>query len=435
MQWHAMIDEMSHINAVAQSRDGDLYLCGDYQPNAATDEDEVFDGGNSANSYKAVLARINSDGELIGIVDISDENRNGDRCKGIYYDEDSGKITGLIQSRAGIIRYKERKDYATILFEMDNEGQITRADTIGLAGSKNSLYQARNGLLKAKNELFFAGWSQGDAKIYKYRMGDANGFYCLRPDLKKADKVAELTTLTSGEEAVEQGRYTRQDGLTPSTLLTGQEDSGLTTWVSNYAGAFALGSTIQFPRECMQSHNGRAYELDYPLGSPNGIYQMSKSSNWKNNMVKDFYSIGDIASFEQENLGDTFNGKIKAYTEDESLVGTSQFFFFRKCVRRNGIPDLYEWRLQVNVLENLPMLFTDWASDDVDLQFNEDGSIHFDMPFATEIYFNYKTVDPEGTDSGKVAPKPVPGREDEFYESKYQVDDWSCRKAYAHCDD
>ena len=100
VQWHAMIDQMSHINAVAQSQAGEIFLCGDYQLNAATDIDEVFDDANTKNQYKAVFAKINTDGELIGMAEISDDYKVADRCKGIYYDEDSGKITGLVQTRS-----------------------------------------------------------------------------------------------------------------------------------------------------------------------------------------------------------------------------------------------------------------------------------------------------------------------------------------------
>ena len=37
VQWHSMISEMSHIHAITQSSEGDMYLCGDYQPNAVAD--------------------------------------------------------------------------------------------------------------------------------------------------------------------------------------------------------------------------------------------------------------------------------------------------------------------------------------------------------------------------------------------------------------
>ena len=112
------------------------------------------------------------------------------------------------------------------------------------------MFQARNGLVKTRDGLFFAGWSSDDAKVYKYRMGDRNGFYCLRPKTDLAEDLAAITTLTSGEEATEQGRYTQQEDLVGSTLLSGQEDSGLIVWMSKYAGGFALGSGIHFPREC-----------------------------------------------------------------------------------------------------------------------------------------------------------------------------------------
>ena len=122
VQWHAMIDEMSHINAVAQSQAGEIFLCGDYQLNAATDIDEVFDDANTQNQYKAVVAKINTDGDLIGMAEISDSDKVGDRCKGIYYDEDSGKITGLLQTKSKIDKRNYARKYSTMLFEMDSDG-------------------------------------------------------------------------------------------------------------------------------------------------------------------------------------------------------------------------------------------------------------------------------------------------------------------------
>jgi hypothetical protein len=38
VRWHAKFDKMTRINSVAQAAyDDDLFLCGDYQPNALTD--------------------------------------------------------------------------------------------------------------------------------------------------------------------------------------------------------------------------------------------------------------------------------------------------------------------------------------------------------------------------------------------------------------
>ena len=163
------------------------------------------------------------------------------------------------------------------------------------------MFQARNGLVNTRNGMFFAGWSYGDAKIYKYRMGDRNGFYCLNPKTDRADDLAAIVTLTSGEEAMEQGRYTKQDELVSSTLLTGQEDSGLIVWMSKYAGGFALGSRIHFPRECNQNGGGGPVgSIDYPIGSLNIIKEVSYNNNNKYTYVKWFDQIGDIARIDQD---------------------------------------------------------------------------------------------------------------------------------------
>ena len=68
---------------------------------------------------------------------------------------------------------------------------------------RDHMFQARNGLVKTRDGFFFAGWSSDDAKVYKYRLGDGNGFYCLKPKTNLADDVSAIVTLKSGEEAME----------------------------------------------------------------------------------------------------------------------------------------------------------------------------------------------------------------------------------------
>lgn len=94
--------------------------------------------------------------------------------------------------------------------------------------------------------------------------------------------------------------------------------------------------------------------IDYPIGSPNVIKEVYVGSNNKYTYVQKFDQIGDIARIDQE-PDQQFKGKIKVYSEDESLVGTSQLFNYRNCKKSYGTPYYYEWQLQVNVIENLPI--------------------------------------------------------------------------------
>ena len=53
------------------------------------------------------------------------------------------------------------------------------------------------------------------------------------------------------------------------------------------------------------------------------------------------------------------------------------------------------------------------------MQFDADSNLHFDLPFAEKIRINWSAKDPEGLDWAKLTVKPVPGLEDQFFESKY----------------
>ena len=62
INWHAEFSDFSIINAHDKDVDtGDIYICGHYQPNEATDSDKAE---GSEIRYKAVIAKVQNDGEV-----------------------------------------------------------------------------------------------------------------------------------------------------------------------------------------------------------------------------------------------------------------------------------------------------------------------------------------------------------------------------------
>ena len=83
---------MSRIMSVAQSPgDDDLFLCGDYQPNEASDTAPY--GSNVL--FKAVIARMNNEGEVSWIITSSGKHplydgtnyQDQDRCKAVAFNK------------------------------------------------------------------------------------------------------------------------------------------------------------------------------------------------------------------------------------------------------------------------------------------------------------------------------------------------------------
>ena len=91
VRWHAQYEQVSRINSVSQAKnDDDLFLCGEYQPNEATTDPDVFD---ATVLQKATIARMKDDGDVSWIITASGKHplydgttyNDQDKCMAISY--------------------------------------------------------------------------------------------------------------------------------------------------------------------------------------------------------------------------------------------------------------------------------------------------------------------------------------------------------------
>ena len=168
VRWHAQFDKMSRINSVAQARNIDeIFLCGDYQPNEATDT-EPYD---SKVEYKAVIARLRDDGDVSWIVTATGNHpqydagvtyNNQDKCMAVAFYKEREQLAVIIQGKMSEVRPANKGDYFdTILVQMDSGGSVEKVTVITQGTLKYDMYTAKGGVLFVGDNIFFSGWSYG----------------------------------------------------------------------------------------------------------------------------------------------------------------------------------------------------------------------------------------------------------------------------------
>ena len=95
---------MTSITSVSQADDDDdIFVCGYNSPTGATDPDS-----NMIN-YKAVMARMDNDGDVSWIISATGRNPDSasadqDKCVGISYNKYEDQIAVLIQGKMSEVR-------------------------------------------------------------------------------------------------------------------------------------------------------------------------------------------------------------------------------------------------------------------------------------------------------------------------------------------
>ena len=132
LRWHAQFEQMSRIHAVSQNDgDNDLFICGDYQPNEATDAETI----DSKIVFKAVFARMFNDGDVSWIITSTGKNpsydgtniQDQDKCMGISYYKEKDQVAVVIQGKMTEVRPPSKGDFFDTILVLLNQGGETES--------------------------------------------------------------------------------------------------------------------------------------------------------------------------------------------------------------------------------------------------------------------------------------------------------------------
>lgn len=325
VRWWAKFILLSNIYAFAQGpTDGNLFVCGDYQPNEATTSSVPDTAPYENSEFQAGFARMTNDGEIRWFKMFSGQNPsldtaagiyNQDRCRGITYDEESDTLAVVIQTKAQEVRDSEYRGnfYDTILLTLDRSGNIDDAVTISQGSLAYDMYSASQALFHKGSDYYFTGWAYGfettyqtleadstnpkyDAYVYRYQF-DRDSYTCLRRKEISASEASRRLTDMSEDEAVD----LRKRGSQMFSQVVRKDY--FFPYLSRYSGGFVLMDTFRIPRPCaFKSQNMTAVEyyrgqhtLTYDFAGENSINTITLMSDTATIQYQTGESCDDLA--------------------------------------------------------------------------------------------------------------------------------------------
>lgn len=380
VRWWAKFKLLSNIYAFAQGpTDGNLFVCGDYQPNEAATSSVPDTAPYETSEFQAGFARMTNDGEVRWFKMFTGTNPqesaangiyNQDRCRGISYDEENDILSVIIQTKAQEVRDEHKGDhYDTVLILLDRAGNPEEAVAIGQGSLAYDMYSASQALFHRDGQYYFTGWSYGfqtsyqtleadatnpkyDAYVYRYEFG-RDSYTCLRRRELSASEVNRRLSDYGADEAVD----LRKRGSQLFTQIVRKDY--FFPYLSRYSGGFVLIDTFRIPRPCAyRSQNMTA--VDYYRGQKTYTYDIynENAANSVTLMTDDAtiqYQTGEPAyNFDNptdiNNLAqlDLDKNTVLIQTDSEDMVGV-QKVLIRDC---DALNRLLEANLYVEVLSN-----------------------------------------------------------------------------------
>lgn len=272
VRWHAQFNQMSRINSYSQAaNDDDLFICGEYQPNEASDT-EPYTGSNV--EFRAVFARMKNDGDVSWIISATGKHplydgvdyMDQDKCMGIAYQKGQDRVAVVLQGKMTEVRPSYKGDYYdTIIVLLEESGETENVVVITQGSLSYDMYPAKGGILWRGDDIFFAGKSYGyetsnqvllkdedsleyDAYIYKYRFGYENR--CLRLYEPSKSTMQRNMDLTNQKDIEAAGSTVFTFDTTYRAVPMNREDNYYIPYPSRYSGGFTLLDTMKIPRPC-----------------------------------------------------------------------------------------------------------------------------------------------------------------------------------------
>jgi len=428
VRWWAEFTYLTKIYAYAHGKnDGQLYVCGDYQPNeaAATPDTAPYVDVK----YTAGIAKMSRDGDVNWFKTFAGQHPSQneansvydqDRCRGLAYNEDDNTLGIIIQTKASDVRTNTYPNngqqypgnyYDTLLIKLDRQGSVDDVVLIYQGDLEYDMYSAQQALFLHNDYYYFSGWSYGfktnynelqadttspkyDAYIYKYQF-ERDYYKCLYRYEPTASTVENLITTYGRSDNVINVRKRGSE-----MFAYKRRKDYFYPYISRYSGGFVLQDTFRIPRPCAyKSTNMTA--VDYYRGQKPLTYDIFRENaatavTLMTGGVLQYQtgeSCDDIATL------DKTKNTVIIQTDAENKVGVQQVLI-RDCDVLNR---LLEANLYINVLSNN---YPDFVTEPTTSWTMAEGDV--------VTYRLPNVVDPEGNDEPEVYVDIMDAQEDKY---------------------
>lgn len=235
---------------------------------------------------------------------------------GVAYNPETFNVAVVIQGKMSQLRGSNKGDfYDTILFLLDQSGDVDKAVSISQGTLSYDMYAASHGIINIPGtyqteDYFFSGWSYGfetkyqildpttfpdikdvddldyDTYVYKYNFANSDTEQCLYEEEISNSDARRRITKTSASSIDSSASTTTASLEKILTLWENNDDvpkelkqNYFIPYVSRYSGGFSLIDTMKIPRPCaFESFNLTSVEyyrgqntMTYDIGDKNSV--------------------------------------------------------------------------------------------------------------------------------------------------------------------